>query len=213
MKLDCPDEISTVFEKAWNTLAKNYHNWEGFLTASDRTWGHAFPYGKHLNEADIVQELVSEIKRSGPGDIEIHLNVPLTPKEWPIMHRYAKTGKDDEPEMDIVMLKSLEMEGVCKPFSLLAEVKFDEPTKTLRRGYKYPIKCAEDIGRLKRLRKSRICKHAFFCYLDEYHTRENRRKIRKDLDGLCGRSVEPLYLTPKNDLKKGKDGIIILGRS
>jgi hypothetical protein len=198
-------EVGRIFEDAWDKLRKNYESTiEDFYKEK-----HRYPYGVYWKETEIVSELHSILKRTIPKEYEIHLNVTFNPKDWKILKKHI-TRSGRWPQIDIVILRALENEGWSKPFSLIAEVKYSEPNSSLkRRSSDYGSVILKDVRRLKKyLMKDRVCKEAFFCYFDEYHTNGPREKIEKKIKDNLGK-VRLLVISDPRLRKTKNDEIVI----
>jgi hypothetical protein len=194
------DKVAQYFQNAWNELTGEYKRW------------------KYWNEQDVVVALVSFVNKHLPNglELEVHTNVSLSPDTWPeceILKRCKTKLKESSgrfPKIDIVILNVKEMEKKAEPFKLAAEVKFSAFVENKKKGItsRWEKEFQGDITRLEKLLSLEMCESAFFCYLDEYHKREDVGEIKKKINIMKEKQKKllhycywPLILNEKSNRK------------
>jgi len=135
------------------------------------------------NERDLKAVLFGLLKKhleKMPIDLDVHLEVALkdiiSMSKWEEM---KKIFKAKERIVDVVITHIGKTED--EPLDLCAELKywdhFDNKVPKFRTFRKDWL--CEDIKKLEKLLKLKICTYAYFCYLDERYC--NKESVKKDL--------------------------------
>lgn len=193
------DKIAKCFEKAWEDVISKYRKYDGMKGDSPYWYEH-----------DIVAQLMCHLnkhfEKAGLAELEVHANVKLSTRDWKECkilrekendfkrklakwrdEKFLKTGNNRDIHVDILVFDLAKVERKIAPFDLAAEIKFssfaNKRKKTIFnwQGIQY------DIFRLGTALELGMCKNAFFCYLDEYHRKDDglEKKISEEKKHVC----------------------------